>query len=114
MPTVTFDGTRIECGRDAVLRDVLLDAGESPHNGASRRLNCRGHATCGTCAVAVDGPVSEMESEERRRLSAFPHSLDSGLRLACQTRVQGDLVVEKGGGFWGQHVDEERARNETE
>ena len=105
MPTVDFDGTRIECGRNVVLRDVLLAADESPHNGLSKRLNCRGRATCGTCAVAIEGPVSEMGSRERRRLSFPPHSLDSGLRLACQTRVRGDLAVEKHGGFWGQHVD---------
>ena len=114
MPTVEFEGTRIDCEQDEILRDVLLGGGESPHNGASRRLNCRGHATCGTCAVEIDGPASEMESQERRRLSAWPHSLDAGLRLACQTRVQGDLAVEKHDGFWGQHVDAERARNETE
>jgi ferredoxin len=105
MPTVTFEGTRIECERGEVLRDVLLDAGESPHNGATQQLNCRGHATCGTCAIAIDGAASEMENAERRRLSAFPHSLDSGLRLACQTHVEGDLAVEKHGGFWGQHVE---------
>ncbi|WP_129117021.1 2Fe-2S iron-sulfur cluster-binding protein [Halegenticoccus tardaugens] len=106
MPTVTFRGKRIECEDDVVLRDALLAAGESPHNGRSKRLNCRGHATCGTCAVAVDGPVSEMGARERRRLSLPPHSLDSGLRLSCQTRVRGDLTVTKGGGFWGQDLDE--------
>jgi ferredoxin len=106
MPTIDFEGTSVECERDEVLRDALLDAGESPHNGTAQQLNCRGHATCGTCAVEIDGPASEMESAERRRLSAFPHSLDSELRLACQTHVQGDLIVEKHDGFWGQHVDE--------
>jgi len=106
MPTVEFDGCGIECAEGAILRDALLAAGESPHNGASQTLNCGGHATCGTCAVAVDGPVSDMDSRERRRLSFPPHSQDSGLRLACRTRVEGDLIVEKHDGFWGQHVDE--------
>ena len=106
MPTVEFDGCGIECAEGAILRDALLAAGESPHNGASQTLNCGGHATCGTCAVAVDGPVGEMDARERRRLSFPPHSLDSGLRLACRTRVEGDLVVERHDGFWGQHINE--------
>ncbi|EMA43352.1 2Fe-2S iron-sulfur cluster-binding protein [Halococcus saccharolyticus] len=106
MPTIAFDGREIECEEEANLRDALLVTGESPHNGASSTLNCGGHATCGTCAVAIDGPVSDMDDRERRRLSFPPHSPDSGLRLACRTRVEGDLVVEKHDGFWGQHVDD--------
>jgi ferredoxin len=105
MPTVTFRGERIDCERGALLRDVLLAAGESPHNGASGVLNCRGHGTCGTCAVAVAGPTSDRTAAERRRLDFPPHDPDDGLRLACQTRVEGDLVVEKHGGFWGHRVD---------
>lgn len=106
MPTVTFRGTEVECDTDEILRDVLLAADESPHNGTADRLNCRGHGTCGTCAVEVDGPVSERTAVERRRLSFPPHDPDSGLRLACQTRVRGDLTVTKHEGFWGQHVEE--------
>jgi ferredoxin len=105
MPTVRFRGTEIDCEEGAILRDVLLDAGESPHNGRADLLNCRGHGTCGTCAVAVDGPVSEPTGRERRRLDFPPHDLDSGLRLSCQTRVEGDVTVEKFDGFWGQHTE---------
>ncbi|WP_224269301.1 2Fe-2S iron-sulfur cluster-binding protein [Haloprofundus salinisoli] len=112
MPTVQFRGREIDCEEGAVLRDVLLAAGLSPHNGRARRLNCRGRATCGTCAVEVDGKVSEMISRERRRLSLPPHSLDSGLRLSCQTRVEGDVRVRKHEGLWGQHVDSERVVSE--
>lgn len=114
MPTIRFRGDEIECDRGAVLRDALLDAGESPHNGASEYLNCRGHATCGTCAVAVSGDVSEMTDAERSRLSFPPHDEDSGLRLACQTHVQGDVDVVKHPGFWGQKVqrDEEAGQND--
>jgi ferredoxin len=106
VPTVTFRGTEIECDGGEILRDVLLGADESPHNGTANQLNCRGHGTCGTCAVEVDGPVSERTAVERRRLSFPPHDPDSGLRLACQTRVRGDLTVTKHDGFWGQHVEE--------
>ncbi|MFC6825881.1 2Fe-2S iron-sulfur cluster-binding protein [Halopelagius fulvigenes] len=105
MPVVNYRGKEIECERGAVLRDVLLDAGETPHNGRSRLLNCRGHATCGTCAVAVEGEVSDPGTRERGRLSAPPHDADSGLRLACRTRVLGDVTVTKHPGFWGQNVE---------
>lgn len=105
MPTVSFRGDEIECENGDTLRDVLGSADKSPHNGRSDVLNCGGHATCGTCAVSVDGEVSPRTSAEKRRLSFPPHDADAGLRLACQTRVEGDIDVEKYPGFWGQHVD---------
>lgn len=104
MPTITFEDTTIECDEGAILRDALLANGLSPHNGATRYLNCRGNSTCGTCAVEVDGDVSERTESEKRRLSLPPHSSDSDLRLACQTRVQGDVEVTKHEGAWGQRV----------
>jgi ferredoxin len=107
MPTVSFHGEEIECEENADLRAVLLDAAESesPHNGPTQYLNCGGRAMCGTCAVDVDGDVSDPTAREERRLSLPPHDRDAGLRLACQTRVQGDVDVRKHRGFWGQHVD---------
>ncbi len=94
---------------------MLLDAGVSPHNGRADALNCRGHGTCGTCAVEIgarndtdaDPPISDRGALERRRLSVPPHDPDAGLRLACQTEVYGDVDVTKHPGFWGQHVDTE-------
>lgn len=105
MPMISYEGERIECEPGSELRAALLKADLSPHNGASNYANCGGRAVCGTCAVEVDGPVSEMGEEERSRLSKWPHDLDSGLRLACRTRVEGDIEVVKHGGFWGQKVD---------
>jgi len=109
MPTVTYGDRTIECERGTILRDVLLDAGISPHNGSADRLNCRGHGTCGTCAVAIEGETSEPTRREQWRLDFPPHDRDAGLRLACQTRVEGDLTIRKSGGFWGQHVGESTA-----
>lgn len=106
MPTVRFRGTEIECERGDTLRDVLLEAGQSPHNGRADGVNCRGHGSCGTCAVRVDGTVSEPSRRERLRLRVPPHDPDAGLRLSCQTTVEGDVTVEKFPGFWGQHVDD--------
>jgi ferredoxin len=105
VPTVTFRGTEIDCEEGAILREVLLGADESPHNGRSSLLNCRGHGSCGTCAVAVEGETSDPTRRERVRLATPPHDPDAGLRLACQTRVLGDLDVSKGAGFWGQRTD---------
>ncbi|WP_227354917.1 2Fe-2S iron-sulfur cluster-binding protein [Haladaptatus salinisoli] len=102
MPTVRFRGREFECEEGAILRDVLLDADETPYNGAARYLNCRGKAACGTCAVEVDGAVSDPEPKETRRLSKPPHEPDSDLRLACRTRVLGDVEVRKRAGFWGR------------
>jgi len=108
VPTVEFRGRSVDCERGAVLREVLLAAGESPHNGRADALNCRGNGTCGTCAVRLrapeggDPPVSARTRVERARLRVPPHDPDAGLRLACQVRVEGDLVVEKGDGFWGE------------
>jgi ferredoxin len=104
MPSIDFRGRTVDCAAGAVLRDALFAAGETPHNGRACLLNCRGNGSCGTCAVAVSGPVSEPTRRERLRLSVPPHDPDAGLRLACQTRVLGDVTVEKFDGFWGQHV----------
>ncbi|WP_435062737.1 2Fe-2S iron-sulfur cluster-binding protein [Halobaculum sp. EA56] len=104
MPTVRFRGAEVVCDRGDTLRDVLLDAGLSPHNGRADALNCRGHGSCGTCAVRVAGAVSEPTRRERVRLRVPPHDPDAGLRLSCQTAVLGDVTVEKFPGFWGQHV----------
>jgi ferredoxin len=104
MPTVEYEGERIECESGALLRDVLLDAGLSVHNGP-RAVSCHGLSTCGTCAVEIRGEVPAPSARERARLRVPPHSPESGLRLACQVRVTDDLTVEKHDGFWGQHIE---------
>lgn len=102
MPTVSYRDAEIPCEHGALLRDVLQDAGYSVYNGRSERFNRRGVGSCGTCAVAVEGPVSDPTRRERLRLHVPPHDPENGLRLACQTRVEGDVTVTKGSGFWGQ------------
>lgn len=65
MPTVTVGTTTIECDHGAVLRDVLQDhdLGINPHNGAASIINCRGHGTCGTCAVEIHRHEDNTENE---------------------------------------------------
>lgn len=41
-------------------------------------------------------------NQQDRAASLPPHSLDRNRRLACQTRVLGDIEVIKYNGFWGQ------------
>jgi ferredoxin len=105
VPTVLFDGHSVECPPGANLRTVLLRARLPLYNQAARAVNCRGFGTCGTCAVRVEGEVSEPTAVERLRLRMPPHSLEAGLRLACQTNVLGDLKVTKYQGLFGQGDD---------
>jgi ferredoxin len=104
MPTVRFRDREINCTEGETLRNVLLDAGLTPHNGKTEKLNCRGFATCGTCAVGVDGEVSEMGAREKVRLLTPPHHPNYDLRLSCQTKVLGDVTVEKYPGNWGTQI----------
>jgi ferredoxin len=102
MPTVRFAGKAIECPNGANLRVVLLRARLPLYNSVARAINCRGFGACGTCAVRVEGKVSEPTAAERTRLGLPPHDRDAGLRLACQVQVLGDLDVTKYKGVWGQ------------
>lgn len=100
---VEYEGERIPCEHGETLRDVLLsEPGVNPHNGLASSVNCGGSGVCGTCAVEVDGRVSEPTGGEKRRLGLPPHSEAENLRLACQTEVRGDVTVWKNGGFFGQ------------
>ena len=102
MPIVRCAGQSIECPAGANLRVVLLRARLPLYNNVAQALNCRGRGVCGTCAVEIAGEVSAPTDAEQRRLGAFPHHQGSGLRLACQCRVLGDVEVTKHGGLWGQ------------
>ena len=102
MPKVTAQGKTFECANGANLRKVLLENGIDLYNGQAKVMNCHGFGTCGTCAVKVEGEVSEASWRENGRLSLPPHSPSKKLRLACQTKVLGDVTVTKYDGIWGQ------------
>ncbi|MEM1241514.1 MAG: 2Fe-2S iron-sulfur cluster-binding protein [Cyanobacteria bacterium P01_H01_bin.26] len=102
MPQVTAQGQTIECKAGANLRRVLLDHGIDLYNGNASLINCRGIGSCGTCAVAIEGNVSTANWKDRGRRSLPPHTPQRPLRLACQTRVLGDITVTKYDRFWGQ------------
>lgn len=98
---IEIDGISIECTHGQNLRKALMEGGTSPYTAEARYINCRGLGTCGTCAVRVSGKLSEKTTTETWRLNFPPHSEDQGLRLSCQARVLGDLIVVKGQGLWG-------------
>ncbi|MEB3309615.1 MAG: 2Fe-2S iron-sulfur cluster-binding protein [Snowella sp.] len=102
MPKITAQGKTIECESGANLRQVLLKNQVNPHNGNAVLINCRGIGTCGTCAVAIAGKVSDPNWREKARLSLPPHEQGTTRRLACQVQVLGDIEVTKFDGFWGQ------------
>jgi ferredoxin len=81
---------------------VLIRARLPLYTRVAQALHCRGHGTCGTCAVRIEGPVSEPTEAEQRRLRLPPHRSEAGFRLACQCSVLGDLVVTKHKGLFGQ------------
>jgi len=105
LPIIRFAGSTIECPHGANLRVVLLRARLPLYTRVAEAIHCRGRGVCGTCAVSIEGPVSEPTPAETRRLSLPPYRPGSGLRLACQCAVQGDIAVTKHGGLWGQRSD---------
>jgi ferredoxin len=88
------------------LRTVMLRHNLSLYNDKAEWLNCRGLGTCGTCAVVVEGKVSEPTKVEWCRLGVYPHRHQPNLRLACQTKIIGPVKLKKGRGFWGQFVSD--------
>lgn len=108
MPVIYYEKLKISCEKGDNLREILVKNGIYPHNGASRYVNCFGLGTCGTCAVSIEGPVSDMCTQERIRLGLAPHNPENGLRLSCQVTVNGDLKVKKHKGFWGQELTNRR------
>ena len=102
MPKVTAQGKIFECNSGRNLRKVLLEQDIELYNGKSKIINCMGIGSCGTCAVAVEGLVSQANWKEKTRLGLPPHSSTSNRRLACQIKVNGDVNVTKYDGFWGQ------------
>jgi ferredoxin len=84
---------------------VLLRARLPLYHSVARAIHCRGFGTCGTCAVRIEGLVSEPTEAESWRLGFPPHDRESRLRLACQVTVLGDVTVTKYAGIWGQRTD---------
>lgn len=75
---------------------TLLEAARAA--GIDLEAACNGSGTCGKCKVQlIDGAVTPLTGEERKRLRA--PEIDSGYRLACVTRILGDVTVRIAGGL---------------
>ncbi len=102
MPTIIFNGQTITCEAGENLRKVLMRNNAPLYNGKANIINCMGIGSCGTCAVEIEGDLSERNWKEKARLSFPPHKPEKQRRLACQITVESDLVLKKYDGFWGQ------------
>jgi len=58
------------------------------------RYGC-GACRCGTCAVAVTGPMKPMARDEEALLTRMHLPTDGSVRLACRARIDdGDVTVD--------------------
>ena len=105
MPTVKFvkEKKSIEVADGANLRKEAMKNGIELYAGPHKVLNCHGFGTCGSCNVHVRNPDNANKAGwfERLRLWLGPLTSlkilsheDGEVRLACKTRVQGDVEVE--------------------
>jgi len=92
MASVTFkhlDGLRVECGEGESVFEVALRAGR-PLASA-----CGAKASCGLCRVKIlagEEHLSAFNANERKHLGNV--YFITKVRLGCQARVTGDVVVE--------------------
>ena len=101
MPTITFTSEKkeIQVPAGANLRTEALLAGVQLYPGVHKLLNCHVLGQCGSCRVLI---TKGMENTSRRGLlesARMAVSLayignEKTMRLACQTKVNGDITVE--------------------
>ena len=117
MPTVTFvkEKKQIDVPDGTDLRTAAKQAGVNVYSGfngvgagLNSIVNCHGWGTCGTCRVLVTKGMentSSMSIREKVKFRApIPDPLpclsfignEETMRLACMTKVHGDVVVETG------------------
>ncbi len=100
MPVVTFhhEHRSFDVESGANLRELMLKVNVTPYKGLTMLTNCRGNNFCGTCAVEiVDGKgASPRGQDEEATLGgnlAIAKVVEKNLRLSCQAKVTGDMVV---------------------
>jgi ferredoxin len=101
MARIVAEGKTFEVDEGTNLREALLAQDIDLYNAEAKIFNCRGHGICGTCLVQVEGSVSVLTAAETRPTLLHPHVNDNKRRLACQTKVLGDLLVTKFDGYFG-------------
>jgi ferredoxin len=120
MPSIKFVNEKksVEVPQGANLRAEALKAGVELYPGIHKIFNCHGFGVCGSCCVKLrkgQQNASRLGWRERLRLIIGPFTSsarkgrENEVRLACLTRVQGDIEVETkpdvknlhGERFWG-------------
>ena len=95
MPKITIvdsetkQETIIKVGYGGNLRKAALHKGVNLYKGMNEHLNCRGMGSCGTCLVEVDNT----DLVNPHTLIEKLHKVEPGKKLACRTKVYGDLKV---------------------
>ena len=100
MPTITFANEKkeIQVPEGANLRREALAAGVRLYPGIHAVANCHGMGSCGSCRVLITkgmentSPRGILESA-RMAVSLAYIGNEATMRLACQTRVKGDITV---------------------
>ncbi len=101
MSMITAEGKTFEVVEGSNLREALLEQDINLYSAGAKVFNCRGHGTCGTCFVSVEGSVSEPTEAETKRTIFHPHFDHRERRLACQVKVMGDVSITKFEGYFG-------------
>lgn len=121
MPKIKFvkENKTIEVPAGTNLRQAARKEGVQLYSGVHKYVNCMGFGQCASCKVHIKkgqencSKMGVMESMRLRFPLDFPTFLarighEDELRLACQTRVEGDIEVETtppfnwhGERFWG-------------
>ena len=100
MPTITFatEKKEIQVPEGANLRKEALAAGVSLYPGVHKVLNCHGMGSCGSCRVLITKGMENTSPRgllEKARMGVSMAYIgnEETMRLACQTRVNGDITV---------------------
>ena len=101
MPTITFASEKkeIQVPAGANLRAEALRAGVQLYPGVHRFLNCHGLGQCGSCRVLITKGMENVSRKGLLESARLAVSLayignEQKMRLACQTKVNGDITVE--------------------
>ena len=100
MPKVKFvrENKEIDVKEGTNLRQAALKEGVELYPGVYKYLNCHGLAQCGECRVYIKQGMENTSSpgvleKARVRFSFFRIGHETEVRLACQTKVNGDIEV---------------------
>lgn len=100
MPKVKFlrENLEIEVKEGENLRKAALRAGVELYSGIHKHLNCHGLGQCGECRVHIKSGMENtskpgLVEKARTRFAYFRIGHEDEVRLACQTRVLGDIEV---------------------